>query len=471
MAGLSSSIQKAIVKEVRLLQQKDESIPWSHLSAKYRLSIDTLQSVFNQAEADSERRLQQSMLVARAVERKQLQSVLITNGPERRQQQIALEARAAKRREQQSVLVTRTVERHFDRILGQCNWESVANELDTPLVECLDLFDASNSTIQPRSLIEMYGGWSKTDIEKLKQFTADNYVDGSVVDWKLAGAYMNVHSKECQLMERGSFNGPINEVAYRRIREFRDSGQDWRDIHQHFMQYPKRKRMKDLIEQQLESTTIPELADIIKRELPNRPLSDIRLLASQYVNELKVGHLRLDQMARLRELVSEYDEDWDRIGEALGVLPSRAQHNWIKYGEDTDQLQGAESHPSCQNNLSGAQYSSSRQRDAALSGSHWTTADDETLLKMIDGSTMSAAAKWEQISKALDRSIPACKQRFTAVNHKQKVTDDCKSIVTSEVQKQLDTSGSVDWSQVSQATGLGVRECLELSLYDVGKAR
>ncbi|KAJ2443520.1 hypothetical protein GGF42_006603 [Coemansia sp. RSA 2424] len=39
-------------------------------------------------------------------------------------------------------------------------------------------------------------------------------------------------------------------------------------------------------------------------------------------------------MNRLRELVAEYGEDWDCIGDALGVLPSRARHNWRKYSGD-----------------------------------------------------------------------------------------------------------------------------------------
>ncbi|KAJ2439571.1 hypothetical protein GGF42_007912, partial [Coemansia sp. RSA 2424] len=41
---------------------------------------------------------------------------------------------------------------------------------------------------------------------------------------------------------------------------------------------------------------------------------------------------RLD---RLRELVAEYGEDWDCIGDALGVLPSRARHNWLKNSGDS----------------------------------------------------------------------------------------------------------------------------------------
>ncbi|KAJ2679353.1 hypothetical protein IWW39_006486, partial [Coemansia spiralis] len=34
------------------------------------------------------------------------------------------------------------------------------------------------------------------------------------------------------------------------------------------------------------------------------------------------------------ELVVEYGEDWGRIGEALGTLPSRARRNWVEFGGD-----------------------------------------------------------------------------------------------------------------------------------------
>ncbi|KAJ2054830.1 hypothetical protein GGI17_006787, partial [Coemansia sp. S146] len=358
---------------VRLLQQVDKSIPWYRLAAKYRLLVDVLQTIFNQAEVD------------------------------------------AQRRQQQSELVTRAVERHFDSELCQSNWEAVASELDIPLIECLDLFDASNSTIQPRSLIETYGGWSKTDMEKLKQFIADNYADSSTVDWKLVGSYMNVDALECQRVGQGTFNGTLSNVGYRRICNLYDSGLRWKDIHQYFLQYhnekslmtrwywlksklegktsnrltaewtdSERERMKNLIKQHAQSTTRSELVDIIKRELSARPLSDIRLFSSQYVRELKTGRMRASQMTQLRELVAEYGEDWDRISEALGVLPSRARHNWLGSGgyagdhsawslDETRQFQrlidsgakpqevakllGMKSHRSCQAKTTNAKYS------------------------------------------------------------------------------------------------------------------
>ncbi|KAJ2246296.1 hypothetical protein GGI13_005497 [Coemansia sp. RSA 455] len=73
----------------------------------------------------------------------------------------------------------------------------------------------------------------------------------------------------------------------------------------------------------------------------------------------------------------------------------------------------------------------------------------------------------------LARSISAYKQRFSAINRKRKrkqALDDRVNSVTSEVQRHIKSNGAVDWSQVSQATGLGMRECLELSQHDVGKA-
>ncbi|KAJ2428135.1 hypothetical protein GGF41_001466 [Coemansia sp. RSA 2531] len=164
--------------------------------------------------------------------------MLNANSARRRQLLGMLVAISSEHRQQQSALVARAVERHFDNALCQCNWEAVANEFDTPLIECLDLFDAADSTIRPLSLIGVYGGWSRTDIDKLRMFIADNYADSSTVDWKLAGAYMNVYSLECQHVEQATYNEPINRVAYRQIQNFCNSGMSWNDIHEHFLQYP-----------------------------------------------------------------------------------------------------------------------------------------------------------------------------------------------------------------------------------------
>ncbi|KAJ2447274.1 hypothetical protein GGF42_005481 [Coemansia sp. RSA 2424] len=145
----------------------------------------------------------------------------------------------AQQRQQQSVRVTRAAERHFDSASGRCNWSAVAKELGLPLIECLDLFDASTSTIQPRSLIETAGGWSKAEVDKLKQFVATNFAYSSTADWRIVGAYMNIDALECQRVGLGTYNDAINAVAYRRIRAYREAGVRWKDIHQHFLQYPE----------------------------------------------------------------------------------------------------------------------------------------------------------------------------------------------------------------------------------------
>ncbi|KAJ2741585.1 hypothetical protein GGI20_005088 [Coemansia sp. BCRC 34301] len=144
----------------------------------------------------------------------------------------------ARQRQQQSVRVTRAAEKHFDSALGRCNWQAVSSEVGLPLIECVDLFDASASMIKPRSLIDTTGGWSKMDVDELKQFVAAYFADSSAVDRKLVGAFMNVDVLECQHIGQGTINGLVNAVAYRRICEYCESGRRWKGIHQHFQQYP-----------------------------------------------------------------------------------------------------------------------------------------------------------------------------------------------------------------------------------------
>ncbi|KAJ2755367.1 hypothetical protein GGI19_001719, partial [Coemansia pectinata] len=72
---------------------------------------------------------------------------------------------------------------------------------------------------------------------------------------------------------------------------------------------------------------------------------------------LETRYMSVDLMALLRELVGEYGEDWDRIGEALGVLSSKAQHNWVMFGGGAAQHLGAESHSFCQVDTTATEFS------------------------------------------------------------------------------------------------------------------
>ncbi|KAJ2616497.1 hypothetical protein GGF44_005899, partial [Coemansia sp. RSA 1694] len=177
---------------------------------------------------------------------------------------------------------------------------------------------------------------------------------------------MNIDALECQRVSLGTYTDTINAVAYRRIRAYRESGVRWKDIHQYFLQYPKwtslksryiwfhekqegkpvlrlttnwtddeRHRAKEVVSQHLESTARSELVDVVQREFSDKPLSDVRLVISNVHGRLKTGWMSKSQINRLRELVAEYGEDWDHIGDALGVLPSRARHIWRKYSGDS----------------------------------------------------------------------------------------------------------------------------------------
>ncbi|KAJ2745377.1 NADH-cytochrome b5 reductase-like [Coemansia sp. BCRC 34301] len=410
LAKPSADIQKAIAEEARLLQQTDESIPWYRLAAKYHLPIDEVQSVYEQAEDE------------------------------------------AQQRQQQSVRVTMAAERHFDSVLGRCNWNAVSIEVGLPLIECVDLFDASVSTIKPQSLIDTTGGWPKADVDELKYFVAAYFADSSAVDWKLAGAFMNVDSLECRRIGQGTYNGPINAVAYKRICEYREFGRCWKDIHQHFWQYPtstvlrirfyalrtklearlvtkyatkwtddERERAKEIVRRHQASMATPELVDAVQRELPHKPANDISLIARRLRRELKFGQMTSTLMTRLRELVVECGEDWDRIGQELDVLPSRVLRNWKRY---------------CESGGNRADWSF----DDTLQLQHLTV----------------AGIKPKEAAKLLGA--------------KKQDMDDGEHPATSEARKQLESGSiAVDWLQVSQATGLGFRECLEQSQYDVDK--
>ncbi|KAJ1661687.1 hypothetical protein GGF38_003505, partial [Coemansia sp. RSA 25] len=212
-------------------------------------------------------------------------------------------------RQQQSERVARAAARHFDSASSWCNWSAVSKEIGLPLIECLDLFDASTSTIKPRSLIETAGGWSKADMDELRQFVVTNFADSLTVDWRIAGAYMNIDALECQHVGLGTYNELINAVAYRQICAYCESGVSWKDIHWHFLQYPKwdtlrskyrwfhakqegkpglrlttkwtddeRHRAKEIVSQHLESTTKSKLVDVLQCEFPDKPLGDVCLV-------------------------------------------------------------------------------------------------------------------------------------------------------------------------------------------------
>ncbi|KAJ2439869.1 hypothetical protein GGF42_007817, partial [Coemansia sp. RSA 2424] len=138
------------------------------------------------------------------------------------------------------------------------------------------------------------------------------------------------------------------------------------------------------------------------------------------------------QLDRLRELVAERGEDWDCIGDALGVLPSRARHNWRKYSGDS---------------------------------SAWSLDDTLHLQRLTE-----AGVKPKEAAKLLEtKSHRACLAKANDIRQPDEEAN--MHPATSEVQNQLQSgSTAVDWLRVSQETGLSIHECLKHSQYNVGKA-
>ncbi|KAJ2276601.1 hypothetical protein GGH14_003504, partial [Coemansia sp. RSA 370] len=68
------------------------------------------------------------------------------------EQALAADNARLQKRIEQSARVTQLADRAYDEQRGRCDWESIARDMDMPLIECLRLFDASLSTVPMRSL-------------------------------------------------------------------------------------------------------------------------------------------------------------------------------------------------------------------------------------------------------------------------------------------------------------------------------
>ncbi|KAJ2891447.1 hypothetical protein IWW38_003612 [Coemansia aciculifera] len=184
---------------------------------------------------------------------------------------------------------------------------------------------------------------------------------------------MNVDYSECQRVGLGTYSDMMNASEYHRIYELRQAGMGWADIHQRSLQYSDplalrhrfnylKGRLRDMTEEvvaaakwtdveckrameigcrHVESTTRLELADIMQREFPGKPFDDVSAFANEFRNTLKFAVMRERQWIQMQGLVARHGKDWDVVGKAMNILPSRAQYNWIIYGPDGDEFFGS----------------------------------------------------------------------------------------------------------------------------------
>ncbi|KAJ2037642.1 hypothetical protein H4S03_002842 [Coemansia sp. S3946] len=229
---------------------------------------------------------------------------------------------------------------------------------------------------------------------------------------------MNVYSLECQHMEQATYNELINGVAYRQIQNFCNSGMSWNDIHEHFLQYPNVTSLqtrwcwlKMMLEVQAGDSLSAEWTDA-EREL-------IKDLIDRHV-----------QSATRSELVDIIKCE----------LPTRLL-------SDIHLLSG--------------QYIYELK-------THRLHVDQMTRLQDL---VVEYGKDWVRIGKEFGVLPSRARHNWIMYGGEavQPLVESPPSLVTSSVQRQFDSSGAVDWTQVSLATGLGIRECYELSRYDVGK--
>ncbi|KAJ2727341.1 hypothetical protein H4S00_001633, partial [Coemansia sp. D1744] len=146
---------------------------------------------------------------------------------------VADDARVQKRIEQ-SARVTQLADQAYNEQRGRCEWDSVARNMDMPLIECLRLFDASLSTVPVRSLSNITD-WSTDDLSILKSFVTKQFGTVTVNEWHLVGVYMNAEQAKCFMAYSICTFPRITPDLYKAITQHRNNGLKWKDI---FEKYP-----------------------------------------------------------------------------------------------------------------------------------------------------------------------------------------------------------------------------------------
>ncbi|KAJ2455150.1 hypothetical protein EV183_001079, partial [Coemansia sp. RSA 2336] len=139
-----------------MLQRIGESVSWFDLVTKYKLPQSQLEEIFAYDEAE---RL---------------------------------------KRQELSAKVTSVAQQTYHN--GRCDWEAVAQEFAMPLLECLELYDAAQSSISPR-LFPKLVDWPDGELQLLRQFVNMHFEDMTANEWKLVGIYMNVNQTDLDIVK------------------------------------------------------------------------------------------------------------------------------------------------------------------------------------------------------------------------------------------------------------------------------
>ncbi|KAJ2712930.1 hypothetical protein H4R19_002502 [Coemansia spiralis] len=378
-------------------------------------------------------------------------------------------------RQEQPVRIVQLANDAYDAKSGRVDWEAVTGKAGLPLIECLEQLEAAGTRFPTRSLPGP-GDWPAEDIIALREFVAGHLDMPARSIWTLAAIYINVETCNCQHLLGGLTARRITPAIYALVNRYRKDGLKWAEIQARFPLYPhvrrlerlfyrqkalaaarlaapvrravwtkeETKRVKEVVWQYYRPGDLSQVTDVLVREFPNTTRLAIKDKVGQLVF-VKATQLRRD-IDRMSRLVDVHGADWERIGREMDVPPSMAQLEWLKHQESTNPVPHA--------------------------NRPWSP-DDLTQLQQLVAGYRGDPVDWGAVGKQLGRHSPACITMHYALKRpppakpRHRPTDP----VSLEVQRQLARGSSVDWEQVSQAVGLDVRQCLELSQIDEGKGR
>ncbi|KAJ2081350.1 hypothetical protein H4R24_002408 [Coemansia sp. RSA 988] len=188
----ASDQHQDLITKIRAYQKEDVTIPWYALAAQYRLSYDSMEQILAQDDA-------------RIREQKEL-----------------------------SVRITQRADQLYDEDRGCCDWDTVANEFDKSLTECLGLYDTSLSTTVRQSRPSITD-WPVETIEMLKTFIKKHadLIGGD--NLRLFGIYINVRDEDCIPLYSMLSHLKMTPELYELIKKCREDGMEWKDI---YIKYP-----------------------------------------------------------------------------------------------------------------------------------------------------------------------------------------------------------------------------------------
>ncbi|KAJ2081142.1 hypothetical protein H4R24_002564 [Coemansia sp. RSA 988] len=478
----ASDQHQDLITKIRAYQKEDVTIPWYALAAQYRLSYDSMEQILAQDDA-------------RIREQKEL-----------------------------SVRITQRADQLYDENRGCCDWDTVANEFDKPLLECLELYDTALSTTVRQSRPNI-ADWPVETIGMLKTFPTKHADLIAGNNLRLFGIYVNVRDEDCITFHHMVNYPRMTSELYELVKKCREDGMKWEGIH---IKYPFMRNLEALsssyrrfghesprksakcvrtIWTKSETTRIQEILKEYWK--PGDMKSAIQVAIAEFVDRPKnavISKLRETQnttylspnknmVEKIRGLVDRHGEDWERIGAEMGFTAKQIRilrrngEEWLNRtptwtdGEtevlrrcikdgvrpaDASKLIGTKSLYSC---MSKMKTLNNRGR-SDTKRIRWNTANDNRLNALVSAS-YPEATDWAHISKKLGREIGACKKRYYILASKAEYRRPSKHAdsIYAEAKRQYEQQSDIDWAQIGQSIGLSELQCLEICRYDEGKAK